>query len=563
MNGAAWAPNSGAVILKGVPSGQLFAGSDGVLYVLTPSGQILWYRDVANNGTSGWDPNSGNVIGTVELPQYAQVVLGGDGVMYAIDKSNNLFWFKNWTDNGTTPAWSAAKSASNIWPGFWQSSYRSLIPGGDGVLYVLDSAGNLHWFRDAANNGTVSHDPNSGLVIASGLTVTPLASGMLPVWAGENGTIYSLSGQTLQSQQLAISVDGIPSVATTPGPQWTAAAVSAVSPVTPTNVGCGIVNLCNEKTGSNIAYPVFTGDQLTCYQDVNAQVGKAYSATNFDLRSAYANPDAYPPSGLLALVTAAKPSQGETASDWTAVQSQLEAETAQLNAIYAYQTDARTNASALAITYLSSYQIAAGCIDGKADLTMDVLSVLSYLAIPEVPESGFFCQMAGLIAALIQASGDTVMSGKFSEMNLGNTVTGLLDQVSALYSGLQSDWGKVQKANQILQNAIATPAGVSYQQMGYEYEAAMYIAYALKDMCVLYATQYKAFGPCGGDGVGLANIPLENAPYGVNPGICSRLPVIGISQQDVIGRVGQWAKLQKWECMFIEGTSGGWNCIQE
>ena len=563
MDGTAWAPNSGAVILKGVPSGQLFAGSNGVLYVLTSAGQIVWYRDVANDGTPGWDPNSGTIIGSVDLTQYAQVVLGGDGVMYAIDKSNNLLWFKNWADDGSAQNWTAAKSQSNIWPEFWQPAYRTLIPGGDGVLCVLDSAGNLRWFRDAANNGTVSHDPNSGMVIASGLAVAPLASGMSPVWAGENGAIYALSGQTLQSQQLSISMDGIPSMATTPGPQWTAAAACAVSPVTPTNVGSGIVNLCNEKTGSGIGYPVFTGDQLTCYEDFNAQVGKVFAATNFDLRSAYANPDAYPPSSLLTLVTAANAAQGESASDWTAVQSQLETETAQLNAIFTYQTDARANAAALAITYQDSYQIATGCIEGKADTTLDVLSVLSYLAIPEVPESAFFSQMAGLVAALIQAAGGTVLSGKFSEMNLANTITGLLDQVAGLYTGLQPDWGKVQTANQILQDAIAAPANVSYQQMGYAYEVAMYNGYAVKQMCIMYAQQYKAFGPCGGDGVGLANLPYQNAPYGINPDLCSRLTDIGISQQNVIGRVGQWAKLQKWECVFVPGLGAGWNCVQE
>ena len=48
---------------------------------------------------------------------------------------------------------------------------------------------------------------------------------------------------------------------------------------------------------------------------------------------------------------------------------------------------------------------------------------------------------------MLQASGESVVTGPLSRLNMSNMVTGLLDSVTGLYAGLQPDWGKAQNCN--------------------------------------------------------------------------------------------------------------------
>ncbi len=562
MNGAGWAPNSGAIIRTGLPPGNLFGGSNGVLYLVT-DGKVLWFKDQSNQGKSDWAPNSGATIfyfGTVgEI--YSSVIPGGDGVIYAIDGQSNLRWFRNWADDGTS-TWNATNSGAVIWPGFLQTWSGTLIPGGDGVIYLLDGRGHLSWFRDCANNGSQQPDPNSGMQVMSGL---PLTSEGPLVWAAANGVFYVLAGQKIQVNQLSISLDGLPSVTTTAGPSWTASGIiSAASPLTPTNVGLGIVTLSRDPASSGVDYPTFLGAQAVCYADINAQVAGFYPSTpSFDLRAAYASPMAYPPIALSELIAGADPKKGEDSADWLAVQNQLKAETVQLAAILAYQSDAATNATALASTYQLSYETAVQNIKSSGNMTFNVLGILSYLAIPGDDESAFFSQLAGLVGTMLQASGQSAVTGPLSRLNMSNMIIGLLDSVSGLYAGLQPDWGKVQKANQILENAVATPSAPSYQQMGDAYEVGLYMTDVLSHMCILYCTN-RDFGSCGATGRGLAYIPsTSTGPTGENTSICSRLTALGIAQQSVLGGAGRWSALRTWRCEYLSGVGGGWSCYQD
>ena len=112
----------------------------------------------------------------------------------------------------------------------------------------------------------------------------------------------------------------------------------------------------------------------------------------------------------------------------------------------------------------------------------------------------------------------------------------ILETLSA--AGLQPDWGKVQKANQILENAVATPSAPSRRQMGDAYEVGLYMADVLSHMCILYCAN-RDFGSCGATGRGLAYIPsTSTGPTGENTSVCSRLTALGIAQQNILGRAG-------------------------
>jgi Tachylectin len=131
------------------------------------------------DGTPGWTEQ---MIGTVW--NGLNVVSGGNGMIYTIDQSGNLRWYDD--DNyakGGGPSWDRA-SGSVIGTGW--NAYTTVISGGGGVLYAVDSAGGLHWFRDLAMNGTISWAPGSGSVIGSGF------NGPTMLVAGGSGVIFAV-----------------------------------------------------------------------------------------------------------------------------------------------------------------------------------------------------------------------------------------------------------------------------------------------------------------------------------------------------------------------------------
>src|SRR5258708_6228321 len=80
-----WAANSETVIGRGWD--QVFqglAGGIGMIYAFGPAGDLRWYQDLAQNGTVNWAANSGNVIGS-GWDRFAHVFAGGIGIIYAID----------------------------------------------------------------------------------------------------------------------------------------------------------------------------------------------------------------------------------------------------------------------------------------------------------------------------------------------------------------------------------------------------------------------------------------------------------------------------------------------
>lgn len=192
------APGSGTSILLNLSSIRtIFAGSSGVFYIVNNSGQLLWYRDLANDGTVNLDPNSGTVISDVDtdFSQYIWVAGGGDGVIYAADEIGNLLWFKDCANNGT-PGWWAKNSGTIIRRGITSSEPLNAVPfysGGDGVIYFPSTSG-FNWNKDCLNDGSNAcglgqqpsgWDPQSGYVLNS-------FSPNEIIWGGNWGTYYGM-----------------------------------------------------------------------------------------------------------------------------------------------------------------------------------------------------------------------------------------------------------------------------------------------------------------------------------------------------------------------------------
>src|ERR1035438_5318175 len=77
----------------GVAAGPLHGGAT-VIYTLTASNDLMWYRhDGRNDGSFLWAAPEGKKVGAVGT--FKHIFAGDNGVIYVIDDSNNLMWYKH------------------------------------------------------------------------------------------------------------------------------------------------------------------------------------------------------------------------------------------------------------------------------------------------------------------------------------------------------------------------------------------------------------------------------------------------------------------------------------
>lgn len=160
-------------------------GGNGVLYAIQADGALLWYQHTGwTNGTQAWSPGSSLVIGN-GWHQFTTVLANSDGQIYALRPDGTLLWYRYILSNSTTGAGSwAAGSGSVIGNGF--NRFARIFGGWGGVIYGLDAAGDMYWYRYAAGNGTNSWGANTGALIGSGWNEFPW------LMADPNGVIYGV-----------------------------------------------------------------------------------------------------------------------------------------------------------------------------------------------------------------------------------------------------------------------------------------------------------------------------------------------------------------------------------
>ncbi|MFY9983233.1 MAG: N,N-dimethylformamidase beta subunit family domain-containing protein [Chthoniobacterales bacterium] len=132
---------------------QIICGDQGVIYAIDGAGRLLYYRDAARNGTEAWAAGSGQVIGSGGWDTYARVFSGGDGILYAIATNGDLFYYRDLARNGT-PSWSFGGAPQKIGNGW--TTIRDVAYGGNGIIYAVGYDGGLYWYQDLARNGTAS-----------------------------------------------------------------------------------------------------------------------------------------------------------------------------------------------------------------------------------------------------------------------------------------------------------------------------------------------------------------------------------------------------------------------
>lgn len=181
-----WDPNSGNAIGNSWGSfRQILGCGDGVILAIKQNGDLLWYKYNGNgkadrSGNSGWDPNSGHVIGNGWQNFRYVFVSPSEGraqssrlTIYAVEKNGDLLWYSYDGNGESDPSghlgW-RPNSGNTIGNG-WQN-FRYIFTSGD-VIFGVRQNGDLLWYSyhgngESDHSGTVGWDPNSGNQVGNG-----------------------------------------------------------------------------------------------------------------------------------------------------------------------------------------------------------------------------------------------------------------------------------------------------------------------------------------------------------------------------------------------------------
>ena len=157
----------------------VFSGGEGILYAVTADGNLLWYKDHNRDGTG--DVTNGQVIGNGGWNDFTRVFSGGQGVIYAIDPSGDLLWFRDQNRDGTGDV----TNGQVIGHGGW-NDFTMVFSDGDGIIYAVTPAGDLVWHEDANRDGT--GDVSGGEIIGNGGW-----NAFAKVFSGGDGIIYAIT----------------------------------------------------------------------------------------------------------------------------------------------------------------------------------------------------------------------------------------------------------------------------------------------------------------------------------------------------------------------------------
>jgi hypothetical protein len=183
-----WANGSGGRVGHGWQDFlSVFSTDDGVIYGIKPNGDLLWYKhEGREDGVNRWAKGSGAVVGN-GWAGFRSVFAASDGVIYAINTSGELLWFKHdgWTDG--TRRWANSGAPRVVGRGW--GGIRSIFAAGDGVIYAIGTYGDLLWYKhEGRTDGTVRW-ANSGAprLVGRGW------GGTRSVFAASGGVIYAIN----------------------------------------------------------------------------------------------------------------------------------------------------------------------------------------------------------------------------------------------------------------------------------------------------------------------------------------------------------------------------------
>lgn len=146
-------------------------------YAVGASGNLTYHRyNGMGDSATGWDSNSGNVIGN-GWGAVRHAVGYNQDVIVAVTNDGYLHWYRYFGLGRRDPAASTQnwhRNSGNVIGNGW-GNIRKLIAcnGRPGVIYTIEQNGDLRWFSyngDGANDptGSLNWLPNTGNVIGNG-----------------------------------------------------------------------------------------------------------------------------------------------------------------------------------------------------------------------------------------------------------------------------------------------------------------------------------------------------------------------------------------------------------
>jgi hypothetical protein len=168
-----WHPNSGNLIGNGWQGNlNVFGGVKGEIYVVRPNGDLAWYQYGGSgendpSGQTGWNPNSGNLIEN-GWQGNLNVFVGGGGAIFVVKPNGDLAWYR-YLGNGENDGSGATgwdPNSGNLIGNGWQGNLH-VIGNQDGTIFVVNSNGDLifhEYHGDGASDptGAEGWNPNSG-----------------------------------------------------------------------------------------------------------------------------------------------------------------------------------------------------------------------------------------------------------------------------------------------------------------------------------------------------------------------------------------------------------------
>jgi hypothetical protein len=144
-----------------------FAAGNGVVYLLNLNGDLYWYRHLGyGNGSGSWaNGGTGKKVG-VGWGSARLVFAGGNGIIYMIDGRGDLYWYRHtgYTDGSFKWTNSQGVKVGNGW-----SEAAVAFSGGDGLIYALKRDDNLYWYKHTGfQTGAVTWAPGTGNRIGTG-----------------------------------------------------------------------------------------------------------------------------------------------------------------------------------------------------------------------------------------------------------------------------------------------------------------------------------------------------------------------------------------------------------
>ena len=176
---------------SGLPT--VIPGGGDVIYAITPDGELLWYEHVGfNTGAGLRDPGAwkGRTLVNHDFGQYTRVFAGGNGIIYGITPDGRLIWHRHFGVTTGQPVESAGSWAGPKEVGVGWDGLIKVFSGGDGIIYGVNSNGDLLWYNHLGHNdGLGLDDPGAWL------GAKPVGVGwgsFTTLFSSGNGVIYGV-----------------------------------------------------------------------------------------------------------------------------------------------------------------------------------------------------------------------------------------------------------------------------------------------------------------------------------------------------------------------------------